>query len=117
KDYGALAVLVQSLADVELVRKLPPAVFWPRPQVESAIVLVRPNAAKRAEGGDGARFRNFLRDPYAPRPQNLRGALVSMAGRGWAGGDARLAELGIEGAVRAETLDRGQHLRLSGVFG
>ena len=37
-DYGALAVLVQSLADVELVRKLAPAVFWPRPQVESAIV-------------------------------------------------------------------------------
>src|SRR5947209_14982301 len=47
-DYGALAVLVQSLADVELIRKLAPAVFWPRPQVESAVVRVRPSAAKRA---------------------------------------------------------------------
>src|SRR4051794_314885 len=41
--YGALAVMVQSLADVELVRKLAPSVFWPRPQVESAIVMINPN--------------------------------------------------------------------------
>ena len=44
-DYGALAVLVQSLADVELIRKLAPAVFWPRPQVDSAIVQITPNSA------------------------------------------------------------------------
>ena len=48
KDYGSLAVLVQSLADVEIVRRLPPSVFWPRPQVASAFVLIRPSAAKRA---------------------------------------------------------------------
>src|SRR5262249_19599118 len=40
KDYAALAVFVQSVADVELVRKLPPSVFWPRPQVASAIVCI-----------------------------------------------------------------------------
>src|SRR5437870_10164299 len=34
KDYAALAVLVQSLADVSIVRRLPPAAFWPRPQVD-----------------------------------------------------------------------------------
>src|SRR5581483_6712424 len=39
-DYGALSVLVQSVADPLLVRRLPPAVFWPRPQVDSAIVLI-----------------------------------------------------------------------------
>src|SRR5262249_53705472 len=64
KDYGALAVLVQSMADVELVRKPLPAVFWPRPKVASAIVCVRPNAAKRARVGDVHRFRVFLRDLY-----------------------------------------------------
>src|SRR5262249_24996823 len=49
KDYGSLAVLVQSLATVELVRKVPPTVFFPRPQVDSAIVLIRPDPAKRAQ--------------------------------------------------------------------
>src|SRR5262249_7696754 len=59
KDYGALAVLVQSLADVEVVRRLAPSVFWPRPQVASAIVGIRPDPAKRAHVGDAVRFRNF----------------------------------------------------------
>jgi 16S rRNA (adenine1518-N6/adenine1519-N6)-dimethyltransferase len=119
KDYGALSVLVQSLADVELVRRLPPSVFWPRPAVDSAIVLIRPNAAKRAEVGDVQRFRNFLRDLYAHRRKNLRGALVSMAGRDWSKAevDARLDRLGIDGALRAEVLDREQHRRLCGEFG
>src|SRR5207237_10791052 len=80
KDYGALAVLVQSLADVELVRRLPPAAFWPRPQVASAIVLVRPNREKRAQVeaavGTVQRFREFLRDLYVHRRKNLRGALA-----------------------------------------
>src|SRR5262249_55233392 len=110
---------VQSLADVELVRRLPPAVFWPRPQVASAIVCIRPKAAKRANVGDVARFRNFLRDLYTHRRKNLRGALV-----GWPRGrrdkadvDQKLAELGIDGTVRAEDLGLDQHLRLCRVFG
>jgi 16S rRNA (adenine1518-N6/adenine1519-N6)-dimethyltransferase len=119
KDYGALAVLVQSLANVELVRQLPPAVFWPRPQVSSAIVLVRPDAAKRQHVGDPLRLRNFLRDLYTHRRKNLRGALASMAAVrfGKPEIDARLAELGIEGTVRAEALGLEDHLRLCQVFG
>src|SRR5262245_35871651 len=42
KAHGALAVLVQSLADVEVVRRLAPAVFWPRPKVDSAILKIVP---------------------------------------------------------------------------
>src|SRR5262249_58405562 len=62
KDYGALAVLVQSLADVQLVRRLGPGVFFPRPKVDSAIVLIRPNAERRAQAPDQHKLRIFLRD-------------------------------------------------------
>jgi 16S rRNA (adenine1518-N6/adenine1519-N6)-dimethyltransferase len=123
KDYGALAVFVQSLAEVEIIRRLPPSVFWPRPQVDSAFVLIRPSAALRAQVtarvGDVHRFRHFLRDLYVHRRKNLRGALT-----GWPTGrrakeevDRTLAELGIDGTVRAETLDRTQHLELCASFG
>ena len=123
KDYGALAVLVQSLTDVSLVRRLAPAVFWPRPQVASAIVLLRPGAAKRAhvvEVAGGVRlFRIFLRDLYVHRRKNLRGALT-----GWPSGrrdkaevDRKIGELGLEGTIRAEALDGEQHLRLCAAFG
>jgi 16S rRNA (adenine1518-N6/adenine1519-N6)-dimethyltransferase len=119
KHYGALAVLVQNLADVELIRQLPPAAFWPRPQVASAIVRIRPSAAKRARVGDVLGLRHFLRDLYVHRRKNLRAALVS-----WPSGrmdraevDRRLAELGLDGTVRAEALDLEQHLRLCAAFG
>src|SRR5207245_6874114 len=83
KAYAALAVLVQSVADVEVVRRLPPAAFWPRPQVASAIVCIRPNPAKRAHVGDVPRFRRFLRDLYVHRRKNLRGALASLPNGRW----------------------------------
>jgi len=119
KDYGALAVLMQSLADVELVRRLSPKVFWPRPLVDSAIVCIRPNEAKRRHVGDPLRLRAFLRDLYVHRRKNLRGALACLPNRDLSKSevDARLAELGLDGSLRAETLDREQHLRLCERFG
>ncbi|MCU0702891.1 MAG: 16S rRNA (adenine(1518)-N(6)/adenine(1519)-N(6))-dimethyltransferase RsmA [Fimbriiglobus sp.] len=119
KDYNALSVLVQSVADVETVRKVGPANFHPRPQVDSAIVKIVPNPAKRARVGNVKKFRDFLRDLYTLRRKNLRAALA-----GWprgktdkAGVDAKLKELGIDGNVRAETLGIDDHLRLSTAFG
>ncbi len=119
KDYGALSVLVQSLTDVHIVRRLGPQVFWPMPKVDSAIVLIQPNAEKRKRIPDSKCFRAFLRDLYTHRRKNLRQALA-----GWPTGrkdkkevDAKLAELGIDGSIRAETLDLEQHRRLCEAFG
>jgi 16S rRNA (adenine1518-N6/adenine1519-N6)-dimethyltransferase len=122
RDYGALAVMVQSLCEVTLLRRLPPTVFWPRPLVESAIVIVRPDTARRAHViemvGGVQPFRNFLRDLYAHRRKNLRGALISRQGSELAKSevDAKLAKLGLDGKTRAECLDLEQHLRLCQAF-
>lgn len=114
KEYGALSVLVQALADVEIVRRLPPAAFWPRPQVDSAIVCVRPSAEKRSRVADPTSFRHFLRDLYSHRRKNLRGALLAIptGSRDKAHIDALLASLALDSAVRAETLTVEQHLAL-----
>ncbi|MBX9583113.1 MAG: 16S rRNA (adenine(1518)-N(6)/adenine(1519)-N(6))-dimethyltransferase RsmA [Gemmataceae bacterium] len=118
KDYNALSVLVQGVADVEVVRKVLPSNFYPRPKVDSAIVKITPNVEKRAKVGDVPRFRAFLRDLYTHRRKNLRQALA-----GWPSGrldkdvvDAKLEELGIPGTVRSEALDIDQHLRLCAAF-
>ncbi|MFO0807393.1 MAG: 16S rRNA (adenine(1518)-N(6)/adenine(1519)-N(6))-dimethyltransferase RsmA [Gemmataceae bacterium] len=117
--YGALAVLLQSVAEVRVIRRLAPSVFWPRPQVDSAIVAIRPDASKRAAVGDVKRFREFLRDLYVHRRKNLRGAIAGSprGRRDKEEVDRRLAELGLVGDVRAEQLDITQHLRLCEVFG
>ncbi len=118
KDYGSLAVLVQALADASIVRKIAPTNFWPQPAVDSAVVLIQPRPEKRAAAGDVKKLRAFLRDLYTQRRKHLRQALV-----GWPRGrrdkadvDARLAKLGIDGSVRAETLGVAEHLRLCAEF-
>jgi 16S rRNA (adenine1518-N6/adenine1519-N6)-dimethyltransferase len=118
KAYGALSVFVQSLADVEMLRRLPPAAFWPRPQVASAIVLIRPDEKKRARVGDVQGFRHFLRDLYVHRRKNLRGALA-----GWPTGrrskeevDRLLDRIGLDARMRAEELDVEQHLTLCAAY-
>jgi 16S rRNA (adenine1518-N6/adenine1519-N6)-dimethyltransferase len=118
KEYGALAVLVQSLADVEILRKLPPTVFWPRPQVESGIVRIQPNAEKGQQVADVQRLRYFLRDLYSHRRKNLRGGLISVTGHQHEKAivDAKLAELGYTGTERAEQLSIEQHLQLCEAF-
>lgn len=40
-DYGALTVQVQLFYDVEIARKVPPGVFYPPPEVDSAYVCLR----------------------------------------------------------------------------
>jgi 16S rRNA (adenine1518-N6/adenine1519-N6)-dimethyltransferase len=118
KDYNSLSVLFQSIADVSIVRKVAPTNFHPRPMVDSAIVMVKPNAEKRAVVGDPVRFRNFLRDLYVHRRKNLRVALASSpkGRRDKKEVDAQLQSIGIDGNVRAETLDLEQHLRLAKLY-
>jgi 16S rRNA (adenine1518-N6/adenine1519-N6)-dimethyltransferase len=113
-EYGSLAVLVQSLGHVEIVRRLAPSVFWPRPQVDSAIVRIISDPEKRAAVGDVRAFRVFLRDLYVHKRKSLRMALV-----GWPSGrrskeqiDALLSDMGIPGNTRAEQMDLETHLRL-----
>ena len=108
KDYASLAVLVQSIADVTLVRKvMPDGLLAAARRSSRPSCMIRPDAAKRAQVGDVLRFRNFLRDLYVHRRKSLRAALVGMpSGRlPKPEVDARLAELGIDGTVRAEALD------------
>ena len=38
KIYGPIGVLIQSLLEVERIAALPPACFWPRPKVNSAVL-------------------------------------------------------------------------------
>lgn len=106
-EYGALSVLVQALTDFELVRVLSPSVFWPRPQVESAVVKIVPNAEKRAAIGDLGWFHHVVRRVFLHRRKNLRGVLFSLWRERWtkAEVDELLETLGLTGMIRAETMN------------
>lgn len=77
KDYSALSIWIQSQCDVEIVRVMPPSVFWPRPKVDSAILSITPNAALRARIVDLEYFHQTVRTLFFHRRKFLRGVVVS----------------------------------------
>jgi 16S rRNA (adenine1518-N6/adenine1519-N6)-dimethyltransferase len=108
-DYGALSVVCQALAQATIVRVLPPSVFWPRPKVDSAVVAIVPDAARRAAVGDLDWFVSVVRGVFNLRRKALRGVLHALFKdrEGWTKteADRLLEELGLDGSLRAEALN------------
>jgi len=79
-SYNALSVWLGAQTRGEIVRILPPTVFWPRPKIESAIVRIDLEPVRRAAISDLGRFHAFVRDVFCHRRKLLRGVLLRMAG-------------------------------------
>jgi 16S rRNA (adenine1518-N6/adenine1519-N6)-dimethyltransferase len=77
KDYGALSVWIQSMCRTELVRLLPPTVFWPRPKVHSAIIKITLEPERRAAIPDLEFFHQFVRSIFFHRRKFLRSVAIS----------------------------------------
>lgn len=120
-SYNALSVWIGSQCRSEIVRILPPSVFWPRPKVESAIVRLDLEPGRRARIADLDRFHAFVRDVFCHRRKVLRGVLVRMAGgkqrpEATAAVEAVYATLGFEPTIRAEDIPPDQFVNLEHEF-
>lgn len=107
KDYAALSVWVQSQCDVELVRVMPPTVFWPRPKVMSAILHVTLLDDRRRQIPHLAFFHDFVRAMFFHRRKFLR-SVVAAAFKGRLSkpdADEIMGRLGFDPTTRAEQLD------------
>jgi 16S rRNA (adenine1518-N6/adenine1519-N6)-dimethyltransferase len=106
RDYSALSVWLQSQCRVEILRRLPPSVFWPRPKVDSAIVRIDPDSEARGRIADRAFFHDFLRQVFTLRRKHLRGVLAGLYRDTLdkPAIDAILAELALPETTRAEQL-------------
>ena len=77
KDYSALSVWVQSLCHAEIIRVMPPTVFWPRPKVNSAIIRIKPDDAMRARIPDLEFYHQHVRAMFFHRRKFLRSVILS----------------------------------------
>lgn len=118
KDYSALSIWVQSLADVERIRDLPPSVFWPQPKVDSAIIRITPDPEKRLCIPDLKFYHQFVRALFFHRRKFLRSVLSSAFKEVLerADVDAVLDSSEFSGDMRAEQLPVEQIQRLSELF-
>ncbi len=115
KDYGALSVWIQSQCDAEVVRVMPPTVFWPQPKVFSAIIHLKLNPTKRAQIPDLRFFHSFLRALFVHRRKFLRSGLVGAYKKqlGKAKIDDVMSEMEFGHDARAEQLEVPVMLALS----
>jgi 16S rRNA (adenine1518-N6/adenine1519-N6)-dimethyltransferase len=103
RTYGAPSAIAQLACEVEILRKVDPAVFKPRPRVDSAILRLR-----RTGPGADAATRNLVRAAFAHRRKTLARSLEIAGLKGVpqprATARAALAELGFPEQARAEQL-------------
>ncbi len=106
KDYSALSVWIQSLCRCEIVRILPPNVFWPRPKVQSAIIRLDTVPEWRDKFVDIDYFHKTVRSLFFHRRKFLRSVVISaMKGRlSKAEVDEVLSQHGYNETARAEEL-------------
>ena len=97
--YGAPSVLAQIAADVRMVRTVDPAVFTPRPRVESAVLGLR-----RRGWAPGPATRALVRGAFAHRRKSLARSLELVEPGRIEAVRAALAEIGLGPDVRAEAL-------------
>ena len=100
KDYGTLSVIAQVTARVELVAKLPPECFWPRPDVTSAMVSLTRREQPLIEDVRG--LASFVQNLFEKRRKQL-GAVL---------GRDREWPAGIQPTDRAEALSIDQLIAL-----
>ncbi len=115
KEYGALTAWVQCQATSEIVRVMPPSVFWPAPKVTSAIVRIVVDAVRRAGVPDLRFFHDFAKAMFLHRRKFLRANLTSaLKGRlDKPEVDEILAEMDLASDARTEQLDVPTLLRLT----
>lgn len=77
RDYGALSVWIQSQATAEIVRTLPPSVFWPRPKVTSAIVRIVVDSERRTAIPDLEYFHQITKALFFHRRKFLRANVLA----------------------------------------
>jgi 16S rRNA (adenine1518-N6/adenine1519-N6)-dimethyltransferase len=112
KVYGAPSVTVQLACSVELVRAIDPAVFRPRPRVDSALIRL-----ERTGPGASERVAAVVRGGFAHRRKALARSLELAGVAKKAEVAAALGRIGRDPGVRAEALEPPEFEALAGELG
>lgn len=110
REYGALSLAVQYYASPEIVLKVPPSCFLPRPAVESAVLFLQAYEEPPVDAEEGFLFA-LVRASFNQRRKTLANGLS----HGFRYGDRTLTRARVEEALAAMGLPadiRGEKLSL-----
>lgn len=110
KAYGAMTICVSRHWRVKILKKLPPSVFFPRPQVHSAVIFLERKSAAEIPPCDDMLFESLVRRGFSERRKQLRNLLPDFRARQ----EEICTALGVAETVRAEELSLDQWERMAG---
>lgn len=111
KDYGAITVGVQAVADVKICRILDKELFYPQPNVDSAVVRIDINKSKY-DISNRALFRKTVKNSFAMRRKTLVNNLTNGFKLDRATAENLLKQCGLPVNCRGEELSVLQFVQL-----
>jgi 16S rRNA (adenine1518-N6/adenine1519-N6)-dimethyltransferase len=103
-DMSLLAVSVQFYGQPKMVARLKAGAFYPRPEVDSAVVRIDRHVAPPVDVQDAAAFFAVVKAGFAQRRKQLRNSLTAGLGRSQAQVVAVMEAAGVDPRRRPETL-------------
>ena len=113
ESYGALTVFVQAAFSVRKILTVKGGAFYPRPEVDSAVVLLVPHRPRRA--AETQAFRSVVKAAFGARRKTLRNAWKGLFGWSKEELERHAAEAGISLDARGETLGVEAFARIAGM--
>ena len=113
-----MTLACQYHADVEIISRVGRESFFPRPEVDSALVKLKILKEPRVKVGDEKLLFSLIKASFGQRRKTLRNAILADRHLGLKEKELRqaLGEAKIEGGRRGETLTLEEFARLSNVL-
>ncbi|MCP9448811.1 MAG: 16S rRNA (adenine(1518)-N(6)/adenine(1519)-N(6))-dimethyltransferase RsmA [Nitrospira sp.] len=111
-DYGVLSVMAQYAATIEKPLKVSPRCFRPRPEVESAVVILQTRETQALSSEEELRFASLVKASFAHRRKTLVNSLKNQ-GYPQEAVLTALRALALPLEIRAETLSVEQFIELT----
>ena len=118
-DYSSFSVLCQWAYDIQVIRDIAPASFWPKPNVESRALRFTGKQSVQPVR-DVRLFFMLVRNLFSARRKTVKNnlnAILAALGKKTVKAEQLLKEAGIDPAARAESLVVYDFIRLSDILG
>ena len=108
-DYGAITAMIAPRADCKIIKRVPRTMFYPRPNVDSAVVKIDFKSKIETDSN----YKKVVQAAFSSRRKTLENNLVNSFKLTRGQAQEALTGCGIDLKARGETLDYRQFARLA----
>ena len=115
-QMSLLSVSVQFYAEAEIIKLVPKEFFWPKPEVDSAIIKITPRPRPRLDDMKIKEFFKLVKIGFSARRKMLKNNLAAGLRIDQAEAGAKIKSVGLNEKIRAQELSVDDWLKLLAAF-